>query len=74
MWGRCANGSEALGCGDPETFRNCADIAITTSTLGLPPNFVDNYERISNFIEDNPFLLYFRSALQPQKVHPLIIR
>ncbi|XP_075218163.1 uncharacterized protein LOC142322953 [Lycorma delicatula] len=68
MWGKCANGTEAIGCGDPETFRNCADIAITTSTSGLPPSFVDNYK------DNNPYLLYFKSALQPQKVHPLIIR
>ncbi|KAK8780914.1 hypothetical protein V5799_017739 [Amblyomma americanum] len=27
-WGRCANGSSAVGCGPQETFRGCADIAI----------------------------------------------
>ncbi|XP_060531390.1 uncharacterized protein LOC132705011 [Cylas formicarius] len=27
-WGRCDDNSEALGCGDQEIFRNCADIAI----------------------------------------------
>lgn len=27
-WGVCPDGSGAMGCGDQETFRNCADIAI----------------------------------------------
>ncbi|XP_064485788.1 uncharacterized protein LOC135398299 [Ornithodoros turicata] len=27
-WGQCADGTEALGCGPQETYRNCADIAI----------------------------------------------
>ncbi|XP_046402637.1 uncharacterized protein LOC124168442 [Ischnura elegans] len=27
-WGVCPDGTGAIGCGDQETFRNCADIAI----------------------------------------------
>ena len=27
-WGTCPNGTEALGCGDQETFRTCSDISI----------------------------------------------
>jgi len=27
-WGKCKNGTEAIGCGPQETFRNCADIQI----------------------------------------------
>jgi len=73
MWGTCPNGTEAVGCGLPETFRNCADVTITTSTSGLPPAFVE---------QDNPFLLYYRdySRKQSPATHeaysltPLIIR
>ncbi|CAN7940817.1 unnamed protein product [Ixodes hexagonus] len=28
-WGRCENGSSGVGCGPQETFRGCADIAIS---------------------------------------------
>lgn len=65
MWGTCPNGTEAVGCGRPETFRNCADIMIVTSTSGLPPPFVQ---------QENPFLLYFRDYRAPQVIHPLIVR
>ncbi|CAG0888711.1 unnamed protein product [Cyprideis torosa] len=27
-WGRCPNGTEAVGCGHQEEFRSCADVAI----------------------------------------------
>lgn len=40
MWGTCENGTEAVGCGAPETFRNCADVRIVTSTGGIPPRFL----------------------------------
>lgn len=36
-WGICANGTGAIGCGDQEMFRNCADIKIISQT-GHPPN------------------------------------
>ncbi|KAJ8912611.1 hypothetical protein NQ315_000480 [Exocentrus adspersus] len=28
QWGQCDDGTSAMGCGDQETFRSCADIAI----------------------------------------------
>ncbi len=31
-WGKCEDGSEAVGCGNQETFRNCADISIHSNT------------------------------------------
>ena len=31
-WGECDNGTEAVGCGDQEMFRNCADIQVGTIT------------------------------------------
>ncbi|KAL1140524.1 hypothetical protein AAG570_000454 [Ranatra chinensis] len=66
MWGRCENGTEAVGCGRPEVFRNCADISILTNTAGLPPLLFSTM--------DNPFLLYFRDFRTPSNVNPLIIR
>ncbi|XP_055551322.1 uncharacterized protein LOC129733826 isoform X2 [Wyeomyia smithii] len=67
MWGRCDNGTEAVGCGKPETFRNCADISIVSITGGIPPLFVES---------KNPFLLYYRDYRAPESdnVFPLIIR
>jgi len=32
-WGTCENGTQAVGCGPQETFRACADIAITPVKL-----------------------------------------
>ncbi|CAG2063368.1 unnamed protein product, partial [Timema podura] len=65
MWGTCANGTEAVGCGRPETFRNCADITIVTSTSGLPPQFAG--------FQDNPFMLFYRD-FRSNLVAPLVIR
>lgn len=50
-----------------ETFRNCADIAITSNTGGLPPIFVGS---------SNPYLLYYKDlrAPSPQNVFPLVVR
>ena len=31
-WGQCDDGSSAVGCGPQETFRNCADIKIISSS------------------------------------------
>lgn len=69
MWGKCANGTEAVGCGNAETFRNCADVSIYTSTgAGRPPLFVNE--------KKNPFLLYYRDlrADPNNNVFPLIVR
>ncbi|XP_049867524.1 uncharacterized protein LOC126367815 isoform X1 [Pectinophora gossypiella] len=68
MWGICANGTEAVGCGRSETFRNCADVSVVTSTGGLPPAFAGDLRR------DNPFLLYYRDLSRPQNVYPLVVR
>jgi hypothetical protein len=68
MWGTCSNGTEAVGCGKAETFRNCADISIVTNTGGLPPSAIQN--------DDNPFLLYYRDFRAPpsNNIFPLVIR
>jgi len=31
-WGTCPNGTESIGCGNQETFINCADVVINTNT------------------------------------------
>lgn len=67
MWGTCSNGTEAVGCGKAETFRNCADIAITSNTGAIPPAFVEN---------NNPFLLYYKDLRAPagHDIFPLVVR
>lgn len=68
MWGVCPNGTEAVGCGRSETFRNCADVSVITSTGGLPPAFAIDFRR------DYPFLLYYRDLSMPRNVYPLVVR
>ncbi|XP_064293141.1 uncharacterized protein LOC128683847 isoform X3 [Plodia interpunctella] len=68
MWGICANGTEAVGCGRSETFRNCADVSVITSTGGVPPAFAGDLRR------DNPFQLYYRDYSMPQTIYPLVVR
>ncbi|KAG5865738.1 hypothetical protein JTB14_021429 [Gonioctena quinquepunctata] len=68
QWGMCSNGTEAQGCGKSETFRNCADVSIHTSTGGaVPPLFVDNL---------NPYQLYYKDYRKPApyNVIPLVVR
>ncbi|XP_033216760.1 uncharacterized protein LOC117172708 [Belonocnema kinseyi] len=36
-WGKCENGTGAVGCGPQEEFRSCADIAIGDHEATLPP-------------------------------------
>ncbi|XP_065155631.1 uncharacterized protein [Atheta coriaria] len=68
QWGDCGNGTTAEGCGEPETFRNCADVAILSNVGGgVPPLFVG---------VDNPYILFYRDARRPSpyNVFPLIVR
>ncbi|XP_043282677.1 uncharacterized protein [Venturia canescens] len=52
MWGTCPDGTERVGCGRPETFRNCADVSITTSTGGRPPSYVlQSLRQLPTFIK-----------------------
>ena len=48
-WGQCENGVESVGCGDQETFINCADVEIYSNAPSVPANTIDN-----------PWLLYYR--------------
>lgn len=68
QWGECANGTEAQGCGKSETFINCADVAVITSTGGsIPPLFIG---------DEYPYLLFYRDYAKPApyNVFPLIVR
>jgi len=37
-WGTCNNGTEGMGCGTQEWFRNCADVQIISVVGAFPPN------------------------------------
>ncbi|XP_023344479.1 uncharacterized protein LOC111713764 [Eurytemora carolleeae] len=37
-WGVCSNGTEGMGCGYQETFRNCADVQINSLVGAFPPS------------------------------------
>lgn len=37
-WGKCPNGTQSVGCGNQETFVNCADVGIITNTGGFGPS------------------------------------
>ena len=62
-WGKCKNGTEGMGCGDQEQFRNCADIQIYSSTVGRPPSSIDI-----------PSAIYVRDKTAPTGRRPLINR
>jgi hypothetical protein len=57
-WGKCANGTEAIGCGDQETFRNCADVQILSNTpTGLPPNAAKPANAVYRTSEERPLVV-----------------
>ena len=62
-WGTCKNGTEAMGCGDQEMFRNCADVQIYSSTVGRPPSSIDI-----------PSAIYLRDRSAPTGRRPLIVK
>ena len=62
-WGKCDDGEEKVGCGDQEVFRNCADIQIYSSSVGLPPTAIDN-----------PNAIYFRDKTAPGGRRALVVR
>lgn len=69
-WGYCTDGSEGVGCGDQETFINCADITINSQAGGGVPSKT----------AINPWIAYYRDPVYPKKtdspspLKPLIIR
>lgn len=72
MWGKCDNGTEGLGCGLPETFRNCADVQIVTSTSGLPPQFI--HGRPQQHFYGSAALRGGDSRIAPQIYYPLVVK
>lgn len=62
MWGTCDNGTEALGCGNPETYRNCADVTIGTNTGILAP--------VGNFF-GSPLFWKLKQGLRPNPIRYL---
>merc|ERR1711892_1354397 len=40
-WGVCANGTEGMGCGYQEQFRNCADVCVATDEYDNLPGMDD---------------------------------
>lgn len=34
-WGKCEDGSERVGCGYQEIYRNCADISVSRNGVGI---------------------------------------
>ncbi|UXI16116.1 Proton-coupled folate transporter [Sarcoptes scabiei] len=65
-WGTCSDGTEAVGCGPQETYRNCADITVGNNHGVRGHNFMQfqvipnlNLERIvSNEIPKDNFITY----------------
>lgn len=75
-WGRCDDGSEAVGCGPQEEFRACADIAIEakdgstddTPYKPTPPNEGGNEndlddKKVNKISTDEPGNLYLLSLV-----------
>lgn len=66
-WGMCDNGTEGLGCGQVEMFRNCADVRIVSSSSGLPPQFV-------NELGYGELMREYSSKSGPQLSYPNVIQ
>ena len=60
-WGDCGNGTEAVGCGVQEMFRNCADVQIYSNAVGRPPTTIDN-----------PNAIYLRDKSAPGGRKPVV--
>ena len=43
-WGVCSNGTEGMGCGDQEMFRNCADVMINSVVGSYPPGALSSMQ------------------------------
>ena len=47
-WGKCDDGSGAVGCGPQETFRGCADVEIVSHPLlsSVRSDSIDDSQRL----------------------------
>ena len=53
-WGKCKNGTGAVGCGAQEQFRGCSDVLISGEPWEEPTQFYDDYDdEESNSIADS---------------------
>jgi len=74
-WGVCENGTGSVGCGQQETFRNCADVAIITNTGGFGPLGV--VPSAPSSLDDNPYAVRITSIDKQTgliKQKPLVVR
>ncbi len=74
-WDKCPNGTESVGCGKQESFRNCADIAIITNTQGFGPGGL--VPSAPSGFEDNPYALKiskYNASSQKIQEKPLVVK
>ena len=74
-WDTCGNGTGAVGCGNQETFRNCADVAIITNTQGFGPAGL--VPAAPTRLEDNPYALKistYNASTHTVKEETLVVR
>jgi len=64
-WDICPDGVGSVGCGNQETFINCADVTINTNTGGFPIDFDNSI--------DNPWALYMSRSTRIPGHPPLPI-
>jgi len=61
-WGVCSNGTEGMGCGAQEMFRNCADVQINSVVGSFPPSALG---------DNNIRMLY--TTTRSGEVEPLVV-
>ena len=62
-WGVCKNGTEGMGCGDQETFRNCADVQINSVVGSYPPGALALPRRVVYQADNTPLVVTARVCL-----------
>merc|ERR1712012_460581 len=62
-WGVCKNGTEGMGCGDQETFRNCADVQINSVVGSYPPGALALPRRVVYKADNTPLVVTARVCL-----------
>lgn len=63
FWGTCENGTEMLGCGQQETYQNCADITIADEQVGTP-HYYHRYHSYWNYVDNLGKNYYKRYTVQ----------
>ena len=65
-WGQCNNGTEGMGCGDQEMFRNCADVQINSIVGAYPPGALSLYSQDSEEGEEGGLVVTAHVCLATQ--------